>query len=121
MALFPPKDLDVSKQASRRGMSYTYHLIGLALTAVWGSHNLEGVEIPHHLEIAPERGGDAAVVRMLHHGGELAMLDELSPLATKLEFVARVVDRPGAVRLHIDTALHGRNHLCQAGIARLQV
>src|SRR5437667_3068712 len=105
MALFPPKDLDVRKQAGRRGMSYTDYLVRLALAAVWGPHDLEGVEIPHHLEVAPERGRDAAVVGIFDYRGELAILDELAPLAAKLEFVARVVDRPGAVCLHIDTAL----------------
>src|SRR5713101_8317262 len=99
MALFPPKDLDVSKQAGRRGMSHADHLIGLALAAVWGPHDLEGVEIPHHLEVAPKRGRDAAVVGIFDYRGKLAMLYALAPFAAELEFVARVVDRPGAVRL----------------------
>src|SRR5262249_36762161 len=102
-------------------MSHTDHLVRLALAAVRGPHDCEGIAIPDHLEITPEGGRDAAVVGIFDYGGEPAVLDELSPLAAELEFVARVVDRPGAIRLHIDATLDGCQHLIQAGIPRFQV
>src|SRR5215471_2875320 len=121
MALFPPKNLDVGKQTGRRGMAYTDHLIGFTLAAVWGPHDLQRVMIADHLETAPERRRDTAVIGIFDHRGQLAVLNELPPLTAKLKLVARVVDRPGTVRLHVDATLHRRNHLIQAGVPRFQV
>src|SRR5262249_23212800 len=121
MPLFPPKDLDVSKQAGRRGMANTDHLIGLTLAAVRGSHDLERLLIPNHLEAAPEGRRDTTIIGVLHHRGQLTVLDQLSPLTAKLEFIARVVNRPRAVSLHIDTTLHCGKHLFQSGIPGLKV
>src|SRR5215475_13386768 len=121
MLLLPPKDLDVSEQAGGRGMTNTDHLIGLALTAVRGAHDLERILIPNHLKAAPEGRRDATIIGILHHGAQLAVLDQLSPLAAKLEFIARVVNRPRAVGLHIDATLHRGNHLFQSGITGLKV
>src|SRR5262249_19177982 len=105
----------------RRGMADADHLVGLTLAAVWGSHDLQRVVIANHLETAPERRRDAAVIGIFDHRGELAVLNELPPLAAKLELVARVVDRPGTVRFHVDATLNRRNHLVQAGVPRFQV
>src|SRR5919197_619995 len=121
MPLLPPKDLDVSEQAGRRGMAHTDHLIGLALAAVRGAHGLERILVPDHLEVAPEGRRYATVIGVLHHGSQLAVLDQLPPLTAKLEFIARVVNRPRAVGLHIDATLHRGNHLLQAGVPGLQV
>src|SRR5215472_15882062 len=119
MLLLPPKDLDVSEQAGGRGMANTDHLIGLALTAVRGAHDLERILIPDHLEAAPEGCRDTTIVGVLHHAGQLAVLDQLSPLTAKLEFIARVVYRPQAVGLHIDATLHCGKHLFQSSIPGL--
>ena len=102
-------------------MAHADHLIGLTLAAVWGAHDLDGIVIPDHLKIAPEGGRDATVIGVFDHGRELAVLDQLTPLTAKLEFIARVVDGPRAVGLHIDTTFYRGKHLCQTGVARLQV
>src|ERR1700739_1369320 len=115
MLLFSPKDLDVSEQAGRRGMAHTDHLIGLALATVPGPHDLERLLVPDHLEAAPEGRRNATVTGVFHHGGELAVLDQLSPLTANLEFIARVINRPRAVGLHVDATLHRGKHLFQAG------
>src|SRR6266446_6979982 len=121
MFLLPPKDLDISKQAGRRSVAHADRLIGLAVAAVRSAHDLDGVAISDHLEVAPEGGRDATVIGVFDHSRELAVLDQLAPLTTKLEFIARVVDGPRAVGLHIDTMLYRGNHLFQSGVARLQV
>ena len=73
-------------------MAHTDHLIGLALAAVRGTHDLERILVPDHLEAAPEGRRDATIIGVLHHGGQLAVLDQLPPLTAKLEFIARVVN-----------------------------
>src|SRR5262245_50100466 len=102
-------------------MAHTDHLIGLTLAAVRGTHDLKRILVPDHLKAAPEGCRDATIIGVLHHGGHLAVLDQLPPLTAKLEFIARVVNRPRAVGFHIDATLHRGNHLFQAGITRFQV
>ena len=70
------------------------HLIGFAFAAVRRAQDLEGAGVTDRAEVAPEVGRNGAVVRVLHHTFELAVLDQLTPFAAELEFVARIVDGP---------------------------
>ena len=63
----------------------------------------------------------AAVVRVLHHALELAVLDQLAPFAAELELVARIVDGPRAVGAHQHAVLDAADQLLQRLIARLDV
>lgn len=42
----------------------------------------------------PKIDGDAAVVGVAHHAGQLAVLDQATVFATKLEFVTVVINGP---------------------------
>src|ERR1041385_7767104 len=61
----------------------------------------------------PELGGDPRVRRVLQHAAELAALDLPPDLAAELEVVALVVDRPGAVGLHVDPIVGAADELLE--------
>src|ERR1700674_5124209 len=95
--------IDRGEHAGRRGMSDADQLRRLALAAIWRAENLQRRFIAGPFEAGPEVRRDAAIVGILEHGGELAALDQMSPFTTKLELVARIVDRPRAVGAHEHT------------------
>src|SRR5687767_4757188 len=97
-SLVPAEHIDVAEYARRRRVPDADHLRGLALAAIGRAEHLPRRRVANEVEAAPERGRDAAVVRILHDGAELAVLDQPAALATELELVARVIDRPAAVR-----------------------
>src|SRR5690348_2194127 len=96
-------------------------LPGLALAAVRGAEHTDGVGVAHSCKAAPELRTDPAVIRILHHGAELAVLDQSRAFAAELELVARIVDRPRRVRLHHDAALDARNELVERRVAGLEI
>ena len=75
-------------------MSNANDLIGLTLSTVGRPQDLKGAPVTHSLEIAPEGGRDASVIRVLHDVFYLTILDVLAQLTTELKFVSRVIDRP---------------------------
>src|SRR3954470_15673778 len=103
-SLRTPEDIHVREHARRRGMPAMDHLVRLALAAVLRAVDLERGRIADGTQAAPEGRRDAAVVRVLHHARALALLDQLAPFAAELEFIARIVDRPGDVGAHQDAA-----------------
>src|SRR3954468_12800660 len=121
MMLLPPKHFHVREQAGWRSVPHTNDLIRLTLTAKWGAEYSEGVTVAGHFETAPEGGGHATVIGIFDYGRELAIFNQLSPLAAELKFVARVIDRPGQVGLHVYPALHRCHHVGKAGGSRFKV
>src|SRR5262245_11899787 len=115
MVSLPPKHFHVREQAGWSRMPYADDLIGLTLTAKRRAKHIQGVTIAGHFETAPEGGRHATVIGIFDHASELPILDQLSPLAAELEFVTRVIDRPGEVGLHVDATLHRCHHVSEAG------
>src|ERR1051325_665214 len=98
-------------------MSDPDQLRRLALAAIRRTQHLEGRGVAYPRQAAPEVRRNSTVVGVLDDGRELAPLDQLAPFAAELELVARVVDRPGAVRRHQDAVLDPRNHGVEIGVA----
>src|SRR6478736_2605685 len=96
-------------------------LIGLALAAVLRAMDLEGALVAHRAQAPPERRRYATVVWILYHALFLSVLDELTKFAAELEFVARVIDRPGDIGSHHHAALDGGEHRVERALARLDV
>ncbi len=94
---------------------------GSPFAAMRRAQHLQRVGVADALQAAPEIGRDAAIVGVLDHRAELAVLDHLPALASELELVARIVDGPRAVGLHQHAALDAGDHLVQRRIARLEV
>jgi hypothetical protein len=119
--LLSPEDIDAGEHAGRRRVPDPDDLRGLALAAVRRPEHLERRGVADGREAAPERGRDAAVVRILDHARQFPVRDQEAALAAELELVARVVDRPRGVRLHEHAALDARDELAERLVARLDV
>src|SRR3984893_61744 len=102
-------------------MSDADQLRRLALAAVGRAENLQRRFIADPFEAAPEVRRDAAIVVILDHGGELTALDQLSPFTTKLELVARIVDRPRAVGAHEYAMFDPGDHFLERRVTRLDI
>ena len=61
-------------------MPYADNLVGFAFATVRGSQDLQGIEVADQLEVTPESGGHAAIVGILDHCGQPAVLYQLAPL-----------------------------------------
>jgi hypothetical protein len=96
-------------------------LVGFALAAIGRAEDLVAALVADPDEVPPEGRRDAAIVGLLDDARQLAVLDESAPLAAELELVARVVDRPRAVRLHEDALLDAADELVEALVADLEV
>src|SRR5204862_4591521 len=105
LSLRATKDIDIGESAGWRRMSGVDDLVGLALAAVLRAVHFEGARIADGAQAAPERRRNPTVVWILYHALPLSVLDQLAPLAAELEFIARVVDRPGNVGAHQEAAL----------------
>jgi hypothetical protein len=93
----------------------------LALAAVRRAEHAHRSGVADPCEAAPELRADAAVVRILDDVPELAALDDAPALAAELEFVARVVDRPGRVGFHQHAMLDGADELVERALARFEI
>src|SRR5690606_38857478 len=70
----------------------------LAAVAEAPRHDLRG----EHVHRLPEPRPDAGVGGVLEHAAPLPVLDLVGDLAAELEVEPAVVDRPGAVGLHVE-------------------
>ena len=102
-------------------MAYTDHLVGFALAAVRRAQHFERAGITHCAEVFPELRGDRPVIGVLHHALELAVLDQLAPFAAELEFVACVIDGPGAIARHQDAVLDVTDQTVQRLVTRFDI
>src|SRR5690606_30989490 len=94
--------LDVGEEAGRRRMADADGLVGFAFAAGGRAQHLDRGRIPQRFQVAPESSRDAAIVRVLHHTAQRAVLDDPRALAAELKLVAAVVDGPRDVRFHDD-------------------
>src|SRR4029450_10642982 len=90
ISMLSAEHVDVREHARGRRMPDPDDLRGLALAAVRRAEHLQRRRVADRREAAPERRGDAAVVRVLDHALQLAVLDQHAALAAELELVARV-------------------------------
>src|SRR5262245_1690421 len=102
-------------------MADTNHLVGFALATPRGPEHLHRLPIADARQAAPEGRGDAAVVGVLDHLAQLAVLDAPTPFASELKLVARVVDRPRTVRFDVHAALDPADEVVECALARLDV
>src|SRR2546427_11394496 len=105
IALVSRPNFHVAKSCRGRAVSGSHHLLRLPFAAVrcppehpliMGANCVQGI---------PELGGDARVRRIFQHASTLAILNFPSGLTAELKVVALVVNRPGAVRLHVNARL----------------
>ena len=106
------------KRAGHRGVAGVADLDRLALAAVRGAPEHPLVGAADHVHRGPEPRADAGVGGVAEHLAELAVLDLPGDLAAELEVEPLVVDRPGAVGVHVDAVVGGGDHLLEAAVAR---
>src|SRR6476660_8613385 len=68
----------------------------------------------------PELRTDSAVAGILQHAHALAVAHLPGDLATELEVIALVVDRPALIRLHVDCAIGSAENFVQRLAAGLE-
>src|SRR5579864_1558625 len=113
-------DLDVLETGGARAVTCSDHLLGLPLAAI--RHAPQSPVIPvcdGHTGI-PELRRDSAIGRILEHTHSLAIANLPSDLASELEVVALVVDRPASVGFHRDRMAHPAKYFIQRLLARKQ-
>src|SRR5258708_12783763 len=97
------------------------HLVRLALAAILRAVHFEGARIADTPEAPPECRRYPTVVWILYHADSLSFLDQLAPLAAELEFISRVVDRPGDVGAHEYPPVDRAEHCVERARAGLDV
>ncbi len=108
----------VGEAGGHRRVTGVADLDRLALAAVGGAPEHPLVGAAHHVHRRPEPRADARVGGVAQHLAELAVLDLPRDLAAELEVEALVVDRPRAVRVHVDAVVGGGDHLLERAVAR---
>ena len=98
-------------RAGRRRVAGVADLARLALAAVRRAprHDLRR----QHVHRAPELRADPGVRRVAQQPPELTVLHLVADLAAELEVEPLVVDRPRAVRLHVDAVVGGGDDLLE--------
>src|SRR5271165_5179305 len=102
-------NLNASKARRRCSMARAHHLLWLAFAAIWRAPERPLLTRTDRVQRIPELGRNARVRRVLHHAQALAMPD----LTAKLKVVALVINRPGAVGLHQNSVIGGRDQLLE--------
>ena len=114
-------DLHVAEARGERAVRDVRALARLALAAVRQPVQPPGVRSGDRVERAPELRRDAGVRRVAQHAPELAVLDLPRDLRAELEVEPLVVDRPAAVRLHVDAVVDVGDQVVERPLARLEV
>ena len=94
-------------------MADSYDLVGLALAAMGSTESQERVGVADAVEALPEGSGRAPVPRPPDDLAQYAVDDPSAPLATELELVARVVNRPRAIGFHPDAVFDAGDQLVE--------
>src|SRR3546814_9843750 len=84
-SVISPKHINIAEHARWRGMADADDLVRFALATVWRTQHLGGTGVAHRPQAFPELRGNAPVVGVFHHALELAVFDQLAPLATRSE------------------------------------
>src|SRR6266478_653570 len=95
-------NLDVAKSRGTRAVARAHHLLGLALAAIRRAPKRPVLGARDGSAGIPELGADAAITGIFQHADTLAVADLPSNLASELEVVSFVVDRPAFVGLHVN-------------------
>ena len=95
-------------------MPGSHHLLWLSFAAIRSAPERPLIFGTNRLQGIPELRRNARVRRVFHHAHPLTVHDLPPNLATELEVVTLVVNRPGAIRLHQDAAVGRGNQLFQA-------
>src|SRR5512140_2967479 len=110
-------DFHAPEARGRRAVARPHGLLWLALAAILSSPQRPVIAVADAVAGVPELGGNAAVTRVLQHPRFLSVLDLPPQLASELEVVALVVDRPAPVRLHVDAVVGGADQFFEGAIA----
>src|SRR5690349_18394185 len=102
-------DLDVAKARRTRPVACPHHLLRLPLSAVRRAPKGPVLRAGNGRAGVPEFGRDAAVAWVFQHADALAVPDLPADLATELEVVTFVVDRPALVGFHVNAMIGGEN------------
>src|SRR5580704_2732020 len=103
----------IPKPCGCGAVTCAHHLLRLAFAAVRGAPQRPLIARADGVHRIPEFCRDAGIRSILQHASALTTDDLPANLAAELEVVTLVVDRPGAVRLHVDAALGGSDQLLQ--------
>src|SRR5262249_29832035 len=106
-------NLHTLKPCWRGAVAGTHRLHGLAFATVGCTPQRPLVAGTDGLHGIPELGSDAGIGRVLEHPAQLSTFDFPTDLASELEVVALVVDRPGAVGLHVDAVVNSGDELVE--------
>src|SRR5205823_784051 len=113
--------LHVAEPCGGRAVRHVCALAGLALAAIRQPVEAPGVPARDGVERAPELRRDAGVGGVAEHAPALALLDLPRNLRAELEVESLVVDRPAAIRLHVDAVVDVGEQVVERPFARLDV
>src|SRR3984885_16044817 len=92
----------ILKSRGRRPMPRTHRLHRLTFSAIRRAPQRPIIARTNRVTTIPEFRGDAAVAGMLDHPALFAAFNFPADFRGKLEMVAPVVDRPRAIRFHVN-------------------
>src|SRR5215469_110905 len=95
--------LHISESGRRRAVACSHGLHKLAFAAVWSAPKRPLVAGADGVHGIPEFRSNPGIGRILQHAAQFAAFDFPANLASKLEVVALIVNRPGVVGLHENT------------------
>ena len=101
-------------------MTGVCHLAWLPLAAVGGAPHYPVVLIADCITAVPKFRCDAGIGWITQHAPQLAMFDLIADLGPELEIIAFVVNRPGAICLHVNTVFGIGDQVIQLSLTRLQ-
>src|SRR5215470_8409286 len=104
-------DLHILEPRRRSAVPGAHGLHGLAFAAVGRAPQRPLVARADRFHGVPEFGGDPGIRRILEHPSQLAALDVPADFAAELEVIALIVNRPGAVGLHVDAVVNARDEM----------
>src|ERR1700756_3845404 len=99
----------IAKTGGRRAVPGAHGLHGLTFAAIWRAPQRPKLFATNCFAAVPKFGGDAAIAGILEHANFFAVFDFPSDFGRKLKLVAAIVDGPGAVGLHPDAVVGGRD------------
>lgn len=96
-------------------------LTGLTLSTVGSPVHFPMVGVPYRITAVPELRRYAGICGIAQHTSQFAILYFVADFCTELEIVALIVDRPGAIGLHVYALVSVCDHIFEIPIPRLQI
>src|SRR5215472_3662358 len=106
-------DLHILEPRWSGAVSGAHGLHRLAFAAVGRAPQRPLVARADRFHGVPEFSGDPGIRRILEHPSQLAALDLPADFAAELEVIALIVNRPGAVGLHVDAVVNAGDELVE--------